>query len=229
MAAPNDAPPFRSDSFVHVLIGDCSSAFHAVEKDDTPMARRAAVRATFAAIEGLLSIVRCSREALPLKRSELSIVREESIEVPEGGKINTRARFTPLDRSSKAIFRVVVRVRPEYDLDFGHSGWDALLKSLKVRQRLTHPKILGDLAVEDSELHNVRSGFYWFLAFAIEVMNEAKESAREHFSGSPRRDPAHRGGAVSKTPNISLQRTFDTQPFCCRKTGRTSHAAQLRR
>jgi len=169
---------FGTDSFAHVLIGDVVTAFNELSESDTPTRRRSAVRATFAAIEGLLSMVKVGMGVLTLSPSEISIVREEAYEVSDSGAIRVRARAVPFSRNLKAIVRIIKRLRPHYALDFNHPGWHALTRTLEVRHRLTHPKGLGDLEVSSRELSDAQRGFNWFLAFAIEVMSETNESAK---------------------------------------------------
>ncbi len=39
-----------------------------------------------------------------------------------------------------------------YLLDFGGNGWQSFLESLKIRDRITHPKNLDEITVLDDEL-----------------------------------------------------------------------------
>lgn len=171
----------RTDSFVHVLIHDVASSLDALKSSDTPTLRRSAIRTVFASIEGLMHLTRGCLSVFPLTPAELTVVNELSYEVTDRGTINERTRFVPFDRSLKAIVRIVRQYCSEYSLDFDHPGWIALLRTLDVRHRLTHPKSLDDLSVTDSEIEDAHRGFYWFLAFAIEVMNEGVESIRDKF------------------------------------------------
>ncbi len=171
----------RTDSFVHVLVYDVAASLDELKSSDTPTRRRSAIRTVLASIEGVMHLTRGCLNVYPLTAAELTIVKELSYEVTDRGTINERERSVPFDRSLKAIVRIVRKYRPEYSLDYDHPGWSALLRSLDVRHRLTHPKTLEDLTVTDSETEDAHRGFYWFLAFAIEVMREGVDDIKDRF------------------------------------------------
>ncbi len=175
----------RTDSFVHVLIGDVTTSLDELNSDDTPTRRRSAIRTTFSSIEGLMHLARGVLDTFPLTPAEFVVVKEVAVEVTERGAINERARSVPFDRSLKAIVRIVGKYRPDYALDFDHPGWSALLRIMEVRHRLTHPKKLDDLAVSDQEIEDAHRGFSWFLAFALEVMAETVDTIKDRYEKSP--------------------------------------------
>lgn len=171
----------RTDSFIHVLIYDVGAALDELKSSDTPTRRRSAIRTVLASIEGVMYLTRACLNVYPLTAAELTIVKELSYEVTDRGTINERERSVPFDRSLKAIVRIVRKYRPEYSLDYDHPGWSALLRSLEVRHRLTHPKTIEDLTVADSEIEDAHRGFNWFLAFSIEVMREGVDDIKDRF------------------------------------------------
>ena len=171
----------RTDSFVHVLIYDVAASLDELKSSDTPTHRRSVIRTVLASIEGIMHLTRDSISVFPLTAAEHTIVKELSYEVTDRGTIKERARSVPFDRSLKVLVRIVRKYRPHYSLDYDHRGWSALLRSLEVRHRLTHPKALEDLTVTDSEIDDAQSGFYWFLAFAIEIMREGVDDVKERF------------------------------------------------
>ena len=164
---------FKQDSFVHVLIGDTVAAMEDLEAENTPARRRAAIRTTFAAVEGLLTIVKNHLAGLPLSPAENSIIKEESYDVDDRGNIKTRQRKISFGKNVKAVVKIICRIRPKYELDYNHPGWLSLRNSLAVRHRLMHPKCLEDLDVSDNELVDSQNGFRWFLALTIEAGEEA--------------------------------------------------------
>jgi hypothetical protein len=48
------------------------------------------------------------------------------------------------------------------NLDVGGEGWQFFLRSIKVRDRLTHPKQASDLSVSDVELVEAIESWNWF-------------------------------------------------------------------
>ena len=106
---------------------------------------------------------------------------EEAYEVDDRGNIKTKKRKIPFENNLKSVVKIIGRVRPDYELDYNHPGWNALKDSLKVRHRLAHPKDLKDLEVTDQEITDAQRGFTWFLSLAIEVMYESNNSLKEKF------------------------------------------------
>jgi hypothetical protein len=62
--------------------------------------------------------------------------------------------------------------------DFGTSGWEALQKSLSVRNRLMHPKIASEVMVSDDQVATAKEGAAWFLTTIIEIQNRAAQRVR---------------------------------------------------
>ena len=178
----------RTDSFVHVLISDATISLRELGDNDTPFRRRSAIRTVFSSIEGLMYVTRDLIKVFPLSHAEATVISEVSFEVTERGTISERKKFIPFDRVLKVIAKIIRKHRPEYKLDFNHPGWASLLRLLDVRHRLTHPKEIGDLSVSDQEIEDANRGFYWFLAFALEVGRETVESVKVQYANSPYRN-----------------------------------------
>ena len=51
----------------------------------------------------------------------------------------------------------------EFKLNLSGQGWQSLCKSVKVRDRLMHPKELSDLEVSDEEILYTKKAIDWFL------------------------------------------------------------------
>jgi hypothetical protein len=157
------------DDFSTVLLGDMTAAIRRL-KDDHPRERRACVRAAFAAVEGHFAGL-CQelleRATGGLTETERMALREESYRVSDSGKIVVIAAYQPLKHRVKLVTAIVQRLHPEYAIDFGSAGWQALLKGLDVRDKITHPKNRQDMNVERSELEATINGVFWFLMTVI--------------------------------------------------------------
>ncbi len=51
----------------------------------------------------------------------------------------------------------------DYKIDKTHPGWQRLIDSLKIRNRITHPKKVSELEIHNDELVIIQSAGKWFI------------------------------------------------------------------
>lgn len=130
-----------------------------------PGARRSLVRAVFAFIEGCMyfqrqMLLRSWGERLSeVNRMALS---ELQIEVTGQGEVQARVMRT----GALNLIRLTVRsfegaVPGRLGIRCEGAGFEALARSVKVRDRLMHPKGIASLAVSDVEINDVVNAFLW--------------------------------------------------------------------
>jgi hypothetical protein len=156
-------------TFSTVLLEDMTAAFKRL-KENQPSERRTAIRVAFAAVEGHLAML--SQELLAkagdgLTETERMALREENYRVDDSGKIHKVTAYLPLKSRVKLVTSTVKRLHPEYAIDFQGSEWQALLKGLDARDKITHPKDLTDMNVEFAEVQAAVTGVFWFLVEVI--------------------------------------------------------------
>jgi hypothetical protein len=186
---------FRQDSYTHVLIGDFVDAAERLKNSDSPINRRALVRAAFSGVEGLLwslkqHVFAHARDLAKLTIHEQAALLEETYSVDPGGEVRPQPRFLPTATSIRLAVRAAQKVSGSYNLDFGHRGWQRLQNAIDVRHRIVHPKDLAALTVTDAEIADCIGGFHWLLALCIELREEIKaeitkrlESVAQRFQG----------------------------------------------
>jgi hypothetical protein len=170
-------------SFTQQLIGDHVLIRERLEKSDTQSNRREFIRATFAAVEGLLWQLKTGLTLNPaivgqLTHHEFAALQEETYFVDDRGKVRPQPRFLPISTSIRLVVDLIQKFRPQYQLDFTHMGWQCLRNAVDVRNRIVHPKELSELTISDSDVRDCGAGFAWFLAFVIEVMQEHVDHAK---------------------------------------------------
>jgi hypothetical protein len=92
-------------------------------------------------------------------------------DLPETAELNDKCeahlndgKHLTTKRAIKFALRMVGRgADSPPEVAYGVGGWDALVKSLGVRDRLMHPKVAQDLEVTDRELEQVRAARTWFI------------------------------------------------------------------
>jgi hypothetical protein len=130
--------------------------------------RRAAFRAVFASLDGIISSLKASLLAdLSLSRhhysdAEIALLREESYGLNSRCEPTARPRFLALDENIRFTVSMLVRasgVPVELELDSG--GWRAFKRALAVRHRVTHPRTGSELLITDDALADVAEAYGW--------------------------------------------------------------------
>lgn len=130
---------------------------------------RQLIRAIFAYLEGLTFAIkiRAVQHSIekqdPVSQAEHDFALEIDHQITDRGEIAERPAPINFSRNIRFAFRLYERVfdhKPRFDAD-AH-WWDCLQKSVKVRDRLTHPRNPDDLDVSPNEVmeaFEARDGF----------------------------------------------------------------------
>lgn len=164
-----------------VLIDRLTKDVYLVQEDlktdrDNQLKRRILVRTLFAAIEGIVyalkqNILDLSEvQNIPLfsynvnlSSSEYAMLAEEEYYLDNGGVARTSVKFLRLSENLRFTFSILARVYElECEIDVGASGWSDFKQALQIRHRLTHPKSVDDLVVDDLQLDIVSNVIQWF-------------------------------------------------------------------
>jgi len=152
--------------FLTTLATDAQEAARRCRSQDTPVHRRELIRSLFAAAEGFAWHLKgdvFNHTEARLTDHERAALREETYTVNDHGSIRIQTRFLPLISSLRLAVRIVQRYRPSYVVDFNDSGWQGLVSSVAVRNRLVHPKTIEELTVTDEEVAHATSGLDWLM------------------------------------------------------------------
>lgn len=172
-----------SETFLGVLVAD---VIRALEREpDTQSNRRDLLRASFAAIEGLVWFYRKHVEGVAKDIDEISPMTEMAFSeltyrVTESGIVEPQTRFITITAMIKFTTNVAQRLSPEREVDYGVKGWADLLAFITIRNRITHPKTLADLHISDDEIKVSQSAFFWLLKLVGEVMELTNKASARH-------------------------------------------------
>jgi hypothetical protein len=161
--------------FLRALVEDVQHAMALAAAHDEPSDRRNALRCVIAATEGLswiyrshvLTVAQEMDSVTPIMKLAFS---ETSFFVSEDGEIAEQTRFISTTAMIRLTTRTAKGVCPGLEVDFGATGWQKLKAAIRMRNRITHPKRLDDLAVSDPDLKTAEAGFVWLLAVVVHVM-----------------------------------------------------------
>jgi hypothetical protein len=168
-----------------------------VALDDTmkQFLRRSFVRAVFAHMEGVVFTMKQFayeyriQPETPATHAESAFLLEEAYELSEKGDIRTVPAKIPLTKNIKFAFKAFSRAgHSDYKLPVGTAGWEKLTKSIKIRDRLMHPKNPNDTVVTETEHNTVLQTSRWFMDCATECFSNVKELVQYEVTYHPSRD-----------------------------------------
>jgi hypothetical protein len=172
-------------AFIELLIGDVLAARERLSTSDSQTARRDVVRASLAAMEGLIWEAREHVREVLAGTDQLSPVanlalRELSYVVSEKGQLIEQMRSVPLLTAIRFVVSQAKIISPEISVAFSAAGWADLRQAIDIRNRITHPKPYQDLAISDHDLDVVGSGLSWLLATVEYVMASTNLAFARH-------------------------------------------------
>jgi hypothetical protein len=179
---------------IKILHDDVEFCARELNKNDLPVWRRALVRALFAMVEGVIyrmqqiALNASHQPRVALSPGELQVLTESSFELDGNGKVVERQIRTSLKGSIRFAFRAFARVHvAEYELDVTREDeWSAFLKSIKVRDRLMHPKTVANLTVSDDEMTSIQGTLDWFMKTLKKVQEVSLAALEEDVRKHPR-------------------------------------------
>jgi hypothetical protein len=72
------------------------------------------------------------------------------------GDVETRPAKISFEANLRFAFKLLAKAcSVDSELDVSGSGWQSLKKATKIRDRITHPKILSDLNISEAEFDEV--------------------------------------------------------------------------
>ncbi len=164
-----------SVGFIALLIEDVISARQRLNGSHSQIARRDVVRASLAAMEGMVWIAREHVRRALADLGHLTPVidlalREVSYSVSESGQIKELVRSLPLLAAIRLVVSQAKIICPEIAVEFSTIGWSDLRRAIGIRNRITHPKPHEDLAISDDDLNIVGTALSWLVATVNYVM-----------------------------------------------------------
>lgn len=156
------------------LLADTMYSAKNLESNDCQPARRAFVRSVLVYIEGSIWILKktciqakgSARHCIP----ELMCLIEGSAEIASNGSVKIRPMFVKTaDNLRFVVFMLRKYFSIQYDLGVGTKPWTEFVDSIKIRNRITHPKSLSDLTITDMEIEQVKRVSSWYNAMIFYI------------------------------------------------------------
>lgn len=148
--------------------------------------KRLLIRSMLSSIDALTyslkQLALTANDVYKLDLGERILATEETYDLSSSGRVTTRRARLQTLANIRFAFDVLAKVdEHDFRLDVSQNGWQLLQESIKVRDRLTHPKRLVDLEVSDDEIHAALRAYRWFenqfvLALAHSLNSTRKRS-----------------------------------------------------
>ena len=100
----------------------------------------------------------------PQPVGDVSLLNEESYSLDQQRlKANVSPRFIPLSVMLRYTIKHFTQVHGiEFNIDTMKPGWQAFLRAIDTRNRITHPKKPDQFLVSDPSLRDTQTAYKWF-------------------------------------------------------------------
>jgi hypothetical protein len=144
--------------------------------------RRSFIRALFAWIEAdtfnrkQIALLLHHEGQVDFSAAELALLREEHYDLDPKGQARTQQKFLRLAENRRFGVRCFCKATGiDYNVETGNQGWEGFLRSIKLRNRITHPKNPADLFVSDNDLQGIWNTFLWFKNNSQQISQKLSE------------------------------------------------------
>jgi hypothetical protein len=170
------------------LAEDAAAAEKYLDECDNQFARRAYIRSLFAFLEATVWLLKkvCVRILVQpgsgpkrLSLAECALLQDQTYELRNNGEPSVRTKNLRLRDNLRFTFKIFNRISgSKIDPGVGTRSWDAFMRAVAIRNRITHPKSASDMIIADSEIQTCKEVLSWFnrmVAASIEELVEASK------------------------------------------------------
>lgn len=173
------------ETFIRSIIGDAAAAIHRADKERSDESRRSAIRTLSAAIEGLVweyrsTVVWAATEMEVMDNDDRFAIAETIYSISPQGRVNSQPRFIQTLSLLRFLERLAERVTPDGSIAFDDNHWNLLNNTIKLRNRITHPKNASDVLIDASDIDDAFGAFNWLCENVILSMDAVIGTMRDH-------------------------------------------------
>ena len=143
--------------------------------------RRSYVRALFTMIEGTVHSIK-ELEFAELNSREkphiptLVALKENVFKIDRRGKIQEGVKFVPMANNLRFAGNIFNKTfEKQLNLGVGATEWENFKTSIKIRNRITHPKEVNDITISDDELLIIKKVNEWFNGIIKDMIEHIRE------------------------------------------------------
>lgn len=182
--APPTTLPQEKQEFAGVFFiahGDLNECIKGVNGQGTDFWKRALFRSFFSFVEltsfrlRYLLLAGSKDGTLNLSPEEILILQEQTPELNDKGAVQLRNRFFTFEAYLRFTLNTYVKHLNVKDApNFGDSGWEAMKKSVVIRNLLTHPRTIAHLFISEEELKDLNTAINWYFKTMAQLIADWK-------------------------------------------------------
>lgn len=165
-----------------ILTEDLNLAEEYWQIEKTAYAKRALIRAFFAAVEGLSYQLRQVTLATLentefITTAELALLKEERYDLDDKGRAKTKENYLPFHKSF--LFSISSYAKNHgvtFEVDKSQPGWQAMQDTIRARNNVTHPKSPKSLMLSDADLKDLMEASQWWQATLLSLFKACEEA-----------------------------------------------------
>lgn len=181
LAPPTTLSQERQEFAAVFLIAhsDLNDCIEGVNARSTDFWKRALFRSFFSFVEltsfrlRYLLLASSKDGTLELSPDEILILQEQVPELSDKGAVQLRNRFFTFEAYLRFTLNTYVKhFNVKEPPDFGGSGWEAIKRSVVIRNLLTHPRTIEHLFISEEELKDLNTAINWYFNSITQLIKE---------------------------------------------------------
>ncbi len=162
----------NSINILKEIMKDISVTEKLLKENNTQEYRRIHIRILFTSLESVLSIIKDITQELlfsnfdkggELNIQKASLLDNYSYRIGKTGKIKRVNNIISFKDNTAFTLRSFAEEAGVSINFFGDSGWQSFQEAIKIRNKITHPKIEKDLLISDENMKVLGNAQRWFM------------------------------------------------------------------
>ncbi len=148
-----------------VITEDVQLAYKELINSDSQFHRRNFIRSFFSMLDGFVAAMK--QEILEIESPEkidyqtMCVLKEQQFFIDKD-EIKASEKFFPIDTNLRLTSRLFFKsLGGRFSLSVTGQGWQSFQRSIKVRNRITHPKKANDMIVAAKEIQDAINSYIW--------------------------------------------------------------------
>lgn len=184
---------YEINKIMDVIVADVSFSIKASENckdvDEIRYCQRSNIKNFFSMFECLIfqfkriSLIAFELDIAEFSEAEIALLKEETYDLNNKGEVETKV--SKLKTTDNFLFSVKMLERSfNYSIGFEKNSrqWEDFLSAIKIRNRLTHPKTIDELFINDDEVNVVNRVIEWFFQIIDDFGDAADKFDKKYFA-----------------------------------------------
>jgi hypothetical protein len=172
-------------TLIRTVVEDVLIALSRVEQLKTDESRRTAVRTIAAAIEAMVWMYRDEVIEVAMTLETCRPEDEQALAVrvavlDSNGAMHWQPRHLPVLSHFRYLANLAERCSTRHQFDFAQNGWSQVQDTMRLRNRMMHPKSRQDLIADPEAVDSAFKGFDWLCREIVSSMDAIISELRDY-------------------------------------------------